>query len=249
MDYYKTNALYEYIRAHGLTRYRFVSGNTWQLVYGDSHCRPRLLVVAAGVPAAGLYGQPSKEEQEAFDLLQCISEKAGLSLLSIRFATDVTEVASVVVADQLCAYKVCTMLQLSELFSSFGLPVTGTATAKYLNDKTSSAYHHWQRSCLGPDLKVSDIDLWRTGSNGRPHTIYELKRSIEPVAKWKPYKDDYNNFRLLFNLCCKAGLQLKIIYNQRTKQPFHDNIRKIKIFRVDFSKDLPIKEEKEVLLT
>lgn len=140
------------------------------------------------------------------------------------------------------------MPQLSEMFGSFGLPVSNTHTAKYLNDATSSAFHKWQRSSLGAALMVSDIDLWRLSDAGNPELVFELKRSYIDLSKWKPYPDDYRNFKLISNLCNLAGIQFKIIYNQRLTNPFNDKIDKLKIFSLDFSKTPPITEDGIILL-
>ena len=53
---------------------------------------------------------------------------------------------------------------------------------------------------------------------------------------------------LISNLCNKAGLEFKIIYNQRIKTPFEDKIDKLKIFTVDFSKTPPISENGIIML-
>lgn len=60
--------------------------------------------------------------------------------------------------------------------------------------------------------------------------------------------DDYRNFMLISNLCNSCGLQFKIIYNQRTKDPFTDKIDKLKIFSLDFSKNPPITEDGIIML-
>lgn len=240
MEYYSSNALYEYIAKKHLPQFRFVTGNAWQLVYGNNSCLPLVLVFAVGVPVAEIENPPSDEERAAFNLLSIAGERAMLPVKYIRFACDVYEIETVRVSDGSFAYSSLTMPALSELFRSFGLPISNTRTAKYLNDKTSSAYHKWQRSSLGAALTVSDIDLWRLSESGTPETVFELKRSIYDLGRWAPFKDDYRNFMLISNLCNKAGMQFRIIYNQRTKIPFEDKIDRLKTFSVDFSKTPPI---------
>ena len=242
MDYYRSNALYEYIVDQKLTQFRFAAGNIWQLVYGDNACRPLLLVFAVGVPLAELDNAPSTAELDAFNILSVAGNKAELPLRYIRFATDAAEIETVRVSDNSFIYNSLSMGELSDLFGSFGLPVSNTQTAKYLNDKASSAYHNWQRAGLGAALTVSDIDLWRLNSSGLPETIFELKRSYYDLQRWQPFPDDYRNFMLLSNLCNKANLRFKIIYNQRITTPFEDKTDRLKIFSVDFSKTLPISE-------
>lgn len=243
MEYYKSNALYEYIAEKHLPQFKFVVGNAWQLVYGDNSCRPLVLIFAVGVPVAQIDNPPTEAEREAFYLLSIAGEKANLPLRYIRFACDVSEVETVKVSDATFNYTTLTMPELSKLFGSFGLPVSNSHTGKYLNDKTSSAYHKWQRSSLGAALTVSDIDLWRLSDPGNPEIVFELKRSYYELIKWKPFTDDYRNFMLISNLCNKAGMRFKIIYNQRIKTPFEDKIDKLKIFSVDFTKNPPITED------
>lgn len=248
MPYYKSNAVYEYISANNLTKFSFVTGNAWQLVYGNNSCEPLVLIFAVGVPLAALNAAPSNDEKEAFNLLSVAGANAKLPVRYIRFACDVDEVKTVCVSDHTFIYSSLSMQQLSALFGSFGLPVSDTQTTKYLNDKTSGTYHNWQRSSLGAALTVSDIDLWRLNKNGNPEFIFELKRSYYDLHHWKPFADDYRNFMLISNFCNMAGLQFRIIYNQRIKSPFEDKIDKLKIFTVDFSKTSAITENGIIML-
>jgi hypothetical protein len=240
MDYYKNNAIYDHLIQSNLPHYKFVVGNAWQLVYGNKSCQPLVLIFAVGVPNSHLSEPPSDQEKEAFSLLEYTGKKAGLRVGYIRFACDIPEIDTVITSNGSFNYTTVNMDGLSRIFESTGLPVSRTATAKYLNDKSSSAYHNWQRSSLGVDLTVSDIDLWRLDNEGNPEIIYELKRSYYDLEKWKPFTDDYRNFQLLSNLCQRAGIKLKILYNQRIKTPFQDKIDRLKIFSVDFSKNPPI---------
>ena len=249
MRYYKSNALYEYISSNNLQRFKFVVGDAWQLVYGDNSCNPLLLILASGVPNAELANLPTEQEKEAFNLLSIAATKANLPIRYIRFASDVAEVETVRVSDASFDYSTYTMRQLLEMFGSFGLPVSNTHTAKYLNDATSSAFHKWQRSSLGVALTVSDIDLWRLSDSGQPELVFELKRSYYDLPRWRPFTDDYRNFQLISRLCNLSGMQFKIIYNQRIKTPFADKIDKLKIFSVDFSKTPPISEDGIILLS
>lgn len=248
MEYYKSNALYEYITANNIQHFKFVVGNAWQLVYGDNGCNPLVLIFAVGVSHAELNNKPSNAEKEAFNLLAITGQKANLPVRFIRFPSDVAEVESVNVCDSTFNYKEVSMPELSAMFGSFGLPVSNTKTAKYLNDRTSSAYHNWQRNSLGAALTVSDIDLWRINQAGDPEIVFELKRSYYDLARWKPFADDYRNFKLISNLCNKANMQFKIIYNQRIKNPFQDKIDRLKIFTLDFSKNPPITEDGIIML-
>lgn len=243
MNYYKSNAIYEYLLTKNLPQFKFVVGNAWQLVYGDNQCDPLVLIFAVGVKSEELFNSLSTEENEAYNLLKMVGEKANLPVKQIRFASDVEEIEKILILDVNDNLSEINMVELSELYKSFGLPVSNTRTEKYLNDATSSAYHNWQRTSLGKDLTVSDIDLWRVNNNGVPEIIFELKRSFYDLKRWKPFTDDYRNFQLISNLCNKSGIDFKILYNQRIKEPFEDKIDSLKLFSVDFSKQPPINED------
>ena len=249
MEYYKSNAIYEYLTSKKLPQFKFVVGNAWQLIYGDNSCHPVVLIFAVGVQHSHIDNPPSIEDQEAFSLLSLAGVNAKLPVRYIRFSSDVEEVETVRVSDGSFVYSALSMSELSQLFGSFGLPVSNTHTAKYLNDKTSSAYHKWQRTSLGAALTVSDIDLWHLSETGNPEIVFELKRSYIDLSNWQPFTDDYRNFMLISNLCRKAGMQFKIIYNQRIKTPFQDKIDRLKIFSVDFSKSPSITTDGIITLT
>ena len=89
-------------------------------------------------------------------------------------------------------------------------------------------------------LTVSDIDLWGLDASTNPRVIFELKRSFYDLGRWKPFTDDYRNFKLLSNLCNESEMRFRILYNQRTKNPFQDIISSMKVFSIDFSKTPPI---------
>jgi hypothetical protein len=240
MNYYKTNALYEHIKSGNYSQFKFAVGNSWQLVYGDNNCLPKVLIFAVGVPNNELNNPLSSIDLSAFNLLKNIAIKTGLPIRCIRFACDLDVVETVLFSNESLNFSSITMPQLSENFGSFGLPVSATQTNKYLNDLTSSAYHKWQRSSLGSALTVSDIDMWKVNENEEPLGIYELKRSYYTLERWVPFTDDYRNFKLISNLCNMASIGFKIVYNQRTTNPFNDNIENIKRFAVNFNNTPPI---------
>lgn len=243
MTYYKSNALYDKIKEMGLTNFKFVSGDAWQLVYGNDACNPLLLVFAKGTTFTEYNQELSEQDIDAINLLSHVSDRTGLQLIIIKFQTDMSIIQEVLFAYSDLKFQKISLSGLSALYGKYGLPVSNTSTDKYLNDKTSSAYHNWQRQSLGRSLTVSDIDLWRIDETATPEIIFELKRSYYSLERWKPFTDDYNNFRLISNLCNMASLNFKIAYNVRTKYPFYDDISKIKLFEVDFNKQPPIKEE------
>jgi hypothetical protein len=230
--YYTGNALYDFILEKGYKQFKFTTGNIWQLVYGDVHCNPKLLVLVSGVDKNQYVADFSENEKEALELLNIISSNSKIPLRIVRFLTDQTEVDEVITFKNGERPYTVTMKELKELFHQDGLPISDSSTGKYLNDATSSAYHNWQRSSLGRDLKVSDFDLWKIDENGMPIEVYELKRSFYSLDKWEPYPDDYNNFRLIFNVVERVGIKFKIVYNVRTKRK--DDISTLKIFDVNF---------------
>lgn len=95
---------------------------------------------------------------------------------------------------------------------------------KYLNDKTSSAYHKWQRNTLGNKIIVSDLDLIRVNYKTKiPNEFIELKRSTADLNKWNPYSDDFINFSLVESISKKLNIPLTIIYN-RMEKDIHSKI-------------------------
>lgn len=240
MSYYKSNRLYESIIEGSHNHFKFVSGNIWQLVYGDAYCDPKLLVLASGVNGNNYSSELNPAEQEAFLVLQQISEASGIPLRVVKFNIDLQEVSEVITYKQGEIPLKVSMDGLRRLFSADGVPVSNSPTRKYLNDASSSAYHNWQRESLGRELKVSDFDLWKVDRNGNPLELYELKRSFISLDRWQPYPDDYNNFRLIYNVIRRTNLTFKIVYNVRKKNPWVDDVSKVKLFNVDFRNHNPI---------
>lgn len=215
----------------------------WQLVYGDANCNPKLLVLASGVNSNSYRPELSTDEQEAFTVLQQISEKSGIPLRVVKFNIDLQEVSEVITYKMGEQPQRVSMDGLRNLFSLDGVPVSNTPTRKYLNDASSSAYHNWQRESLGRNLKVSDFDLWKMDAYGNPIELYELKRSFISLERWQPYTDDYNNFRLIYNVLRGTNVTFKIVYNVRRKNPWFDDVSYLKLFNVDFGSPTPIRYE------
>lgn len=237
MSYYKGNAIYEQLIKNDIKQYKFVTGNEWQLVYGDANCEPQLLVYVFGKTDNEL----NTKDSEGINFYKYLSLQTGIPYLIIKFRIDIVEIEEVLVSTDGQNFSTKTMRELMNLFSSYKLPISNNATSKYLNDKTSSAYHKWQRGSLGRDLKVSDIDLYKVDKDSLPITLYELKRSYYSLERWQPFQDDYNNFRLISKLCNKCNLKFEIIYNVRHTSPFFDDVSKLKIFSVNFAQTPPIK--------
>ena len=239
--YYKGNGIYEELLKNNIQQYKFVTGNEWQLVYGNADCEPQLLVYLFGKNKNNYDTKLNNKEIKRINFYTYLSSQTAIPYLIIKFRIDIVEVEEVLVSTDGHHFITKNMTELMSLFASHKLPISNSTTQKYLNDKTSSAYHKWQRNSLGRDLKVSDIDLYKVDTNNLPTTIYELKRSYYSLDKWIPFKEDYTNFKLLSKLCNKCNLNLQIIYNVRHKSPFFDDVSKLKLFSVNFTHTPPIK--------
>lgn len=87
---------------------------------------------------------------------------------------------------------------------------------KTQNDKLSSAFHIWQRTCMKVGI-FTDIDLIRIVDN-KIQGIIELKRSINQLKYWKPYSADFFNYVMLMKFCDKAGIGLNIVFNHQISE-------------------------------
>lgn len=222
MSYYNSNAIYDHLGRN--PHYCWTVGNAWILVYGDSHSNPKLLVFAQG--------KSWVEDKRVLAVVAVLSRWATLPMVRIEFDDGVNEIETVryYLDDQ--TQQVITLTQLKTLFAERGVPVNTDNFAKAINDKESSAYHKWQRATLG-NITVSDIDLVRI-DNGKMTGILELKRSFKSLNDWRPYTADFPNFRLINNVCAKAGLDFMITYNVRHTRPvFFDDPSQIKLFCYD----------------
>ncbi|PEF07906.1 hypothetical protein COM97_03615 [Bacillus thuringiensis] len=238
MTYYTDNAFYKYIRDENIDDFEYVSGDLWQLVYGNSVCEPKLLVLASSTSPEKLDSNPTPKEMAAFYRLNEVARRANLSKMFIRFDASVIELDSVMILTNE-GFKKCEIDALTKHFASKGLPVNDTRTEKDINDKSSSAYQNWQRNHLGRDLKVSDIDLFKLDEKNQIQVIYELKRAQNGVKTWNPYEIDYNNYRLIGNLCAKAKIDFKVGYNRRVKVPFKDDLSEILTLDVTIERNNP----------
>lgn len=244
--YYRTNALYNYIREKDIRKFEYCSGDLWQVVYGNSYCEPKLLVVISGVNASDINLPISVEEEKAFRKILDIANQSNIPSMFIRFTVD-QDMESVYKYTEKNEFQQISLEKLKDIYSKYDLPINNSQTGKYLNDRTSSAYHNWQRDSLGRNLKVSDIDMVKVDLNNNSILeVYELKRSKICLKDWKPYKDDYNNFKLLSNLFnkCVENIPFKIVYNYRCSDPWKDDISRLKIFNVDSRREDIIQYEK-----
>ena len=232
--FYTGNAVYEAIDESPQSEdFLWRTGNSWLLTYGDQESNPRVLVYAEAIRGDPLSTE-SSESQDA--LVEILSELAGplrLPVLAIRY--DVTSPLRSVGLTRQSGEEEVDLEQLSSTFESFGLRLSDHHV-KEINAASSSTYHDWQRRSLGGRITVSDIDLIRT-SDDEPVEMIETNRSIVSVERWRPYEVDYPKFRLVWNIASSNELPMTILYNHRTKTPFHDDISTVSIFSMDFDRE------------
>lgn len=229
-DYYAGNGVYEYlIECEEKDKFYWTSGKLWLLVYGDERYDPKVLTVAS---ENCLGNRTTNEERNAVRVAQRITERTMVPVNFIRFdpekdmdtvqywepgMKDIPEISSE---------------RLKKRLMLYGLKMNEIMAHKSINDKSSSPYHDWQRKNMGDSVVVADIDLVRYDESG-PLEIIELKRSYIDIDKWEPYKQDYRNFILISKLARARNLDFYIVYNRRVKEPFYDDVSKLKIFEFD----------------
>lgn len=231
-NYYQTNAIYEYIEKNKLPGYTLAKENIWLMVYGDPESIPRLLLVISAVPEERYENMDiTPRERGVMELAARFAGKTRLEYRVVRYCQD-WPLDKVQYMEYPSRHAVIGINALKHLFERNGVkgdPLPGgDETSKELNDRPASAFHIWQRKNLG-NITASDIDLiaWK---NRKPARIYELKRSYIALEKWQPYAQDFANFRLIARFAKKIGADFQIVYNRRTKNPYFDDIRRLKRF-------------------
>lgn len=237
-NYYRTNAIYDFIKGKYTDQFFLPSENSWHLVYGTKDADPKVLLSVFATPSSKIESSILPEEAHSFSVLQSLQINST-TILQVRFADDVPDISDVTIRQNGCDWHRTSLKKLSEKFSQAGLPINPQCTAKAINDMSSSAFHNWQRTYLGSSIIVSDLDLYRIAET-QIVAVFELKRSFYSLEGWKPFKDDYPNFKLLYNLLKQTNIPLYIIYNQRQKNPWKDDISKLKIYSVNFGNSDPI---------
>ncbi|WP_139159284.1 MULTISPECIES: hypothetical protein [Serratia] len=236
MSYYNSNAIYNNLVK--TPNYCWTVGNAWILVYGDHNSDPRLIVFAQG--------KSWVQDNQVLESVAALANRAGLPTMHIEFDDKAEAIETVNHYINATISEEISLTKLKELFKEHGVPVNSYNFSKAINDKESSAYHKWQRSSLGR-ITVSDIDLIRI-DNQEIMTILELKRSYYTLERWNPFPEDYPNFRLINNVCRRAGLGFIIAYNVRHTRPkFFDDPSQIKLFFYD--KNFNVTQEKIVPLS
>lgn len=237
MEYYKGNAIYDYFNKTSDNRFKFACANQWQIVYGNLNCQPKLLLAISGLNSTEIETPRSLDKEKIiFEPLKEIHRLTGIPLILLRFDINKEEINEVFIVDYANNQRSLQRIKINDLSSfleKFDLPIIkNTSTTKYLNDKTSSAFHNWQRANLGAKLQVSNLDLIKFSPSNKISDIYELKRSYYDLNRWEPFPADFNNFKLLWNLCKSSNINLHILYNQKTRNPVDDKIDVLKIYNI-----------------
>lgn len=227
-DYYKSNAIYEKLSKID-NNFVWVSGNAWLLVYGnrkDLEAKTIMIV----------QGKSWSVKESVIETIRNIGDKINIPVCRVVFDdTPNSHIENIDFYKGLDNEKeVYSLTDLKNYLISTGLDIVAGKCDKYLNDKTSSAYHKWQRSTLGNRIIVSDLDLIRVNTENNPSEIIELKRSTMALNLWHPYKEDYINFNLVESLTENLKIPLNIIYNRMEKD------RETKIVTKDLADKLSI---------
>ena len=204
---YTGNDIYDYVTANKLD-YLYMMEHHWLLLYGDSNCVPKLLVIAS--KTNDIEAPYSVEDSKDANNSYLVSKSLKLPFLFIRFS-ETSENVSVWDSGNR-DWKVMHFDDLRNIFDGYEVVQPGTPK-KAINQYSSSIYQDWQRDSLG-NITVTDLDLVKLNDK-KVSTIYELKRSKVPLERWKPYSDDYPNFALIINAIVNAGndIRFKLIYN------------------------------------
>lgn len=218
-NYYRTNAVLEALAAGPSGNLVWSTGNSWILVYAQPNGRPVALVFVRG---------ESTTNDDVEGYARQLAERAHLQFLDISFDDTAATIESVQIRQASGNDVTTSLADLKLRFAELGLPVSTGTVSKAVNDKTSSAYHDWQRNNLGA-IRVTDLDLLRV-INAEIVEIVELKRSFSNLDQWQPYKVDYPNFNAIANLCVLSGVRFTIAYNVRTKNPLHDDPSRLSLF-------------------
>lgn len=95
---------------------------------------------------------------------------------------------------------------------------------KQINKSINDIFQYWTRSYLSPYCVVNDIDALVINENRC--RIIELKRPVEDISTWKPYKTDLRNYERNQELAEKTNSEIiNMAYNLDD-----DKGRKVQIF-------------------
>lgn len=228
MNYYRSNALYEaLLDSEWKCNFRWAAGNSWVLLYGDRTSKPLTVAFVEGTSAL-------ERNRKLVPLAIQVAEGLKVPTIGIRFNDSVSQVQTVGYCDTLGSeiYEEISLEELQIAFAKFGFPTTRSSVVKAINDRSSSAYHQWQRRALGGQIVVSDVDLFRI-QNDSIIEVMELKRSYYSLLQWNPFGQDYPNFELVYNATKNKNIAFHIVYNRREKNPFYDDASRLALFSFD----------------
>ena len=113
---------------------------------------------------------------------------------------------------------------------------------KPINKSINDAFQVWSRTFLNPYCVVNDIDALAAGI--KTNKIIELKRPLEDIGDWKPYRNDLRNYQRSSELALKTNsVIVNIAYNQkitssRLVQIFTTPEKECNLTRVSYSKSV-----------
>lgn len=195
----------------------------WILLYGNRRAEPRLCLIVSAVRQADQ--QWSEFEKKAWKIFSPLKVPCRI----LRFPKNFEP--PFLFSDGKKTTQTTPQTLYDDLFAPFAIEKARQRKPKAINDRISSHYHHWQRQNLAAETIVSDFDLIEYTPDFFPIRIFELKRSFIEVEKWKPFRRDYPNFSLLANAFAEKT-RIYIVYNRFTKNPPHDDISQLALFRV-----------------
>jgi len=104
--------------------------------------------------------------------------------------------------------------------------VENKGTYKTINRSVNDAFQAWTRTHLTRNCVVNDLDALLIGKDAQ--TVCELKRVKAALTDWKPYLDDYHNYKSFFFIAKEFKLQARVIAYQANNDQavaFHFNIQ------------------------
>ena len=239
MNYYRGTDLYGALSERAGDRFVWASGDAWCLVYGDAGAVPKLAVFVEAVEAERLSASISAERSRVRDAFFRLAYGAGIPSLHLRFAADRTLGRVAVIGENGEAAEL-SLEELSLRFLEAGVPIREGPAIKAINLQSSSAYHDWQRAALGGEITVSDLDLLRLGQAEAVTELIEVKRSYIELNRWRPYPQDFNNFRLLARLAEANGVPFTISYHRFSGAPRVDDLSELSFWQVESHREPPV---------
>lgn len=211
----------------------------WFLVYADKRTKPLVLILLSEKSSDIEYksNNLSTDEIAFMPFAKEISRLTSVPLIYVSFNSNQRPISDVIVSSDFINFEKMIMEDYINYINKFG-PVFGTvSTKKEINDKYSNVYQEWQNK-HGGMATGSDIDLMIGTKQGKIDVIFELKRSYIRLEEWQPFKQDFHNFEVIFNLLQHTDIRFYIMYNRRIKNPFFDDASKVRLFKVVSSNPL-----------